>query len=262
MSISTDLLAYYRCADADDEQGNHNVTLSDISITANGKYGDGWSLDNSSISKADLSTTIDFTQAEIQTSGYTISAWVKGQGVISGGQTTVLTSETNGVMPLSFKTTGIHFRLGFETSGFYQSTLPGGGDAEGDLNNLAAGGSYWRNTDFSATTWYHWTLTVLNGTAKYFLNGVHVATVSASQTNNAANFIRIGNLTNGWFGKKALADVVDEVAVWGRVLSNSEITEVYGNEIHTLIDTGTVILLPQGTNSQSLFTQGYALQAS
>ena len=42
MSISTDLLAYYRCANANDEQDTYNATFSGVTITASGKYGDGW----------------------------------------------------------------------------------------------------------------------------------------------------------------------------------------------------------------------------
>lgn len=257
MSISTDLLAYYRCANANDEQGAYNATLSGVTITASGKYGDGW-LYTGSVN--DVATTSNIT-VNTAASGYSASCWVyniNNGAAGAGNATSFLTADQSGnyFMP---------FYLGYGFAGSKKVFAAVGGGATFQPANLIVGGTQ-LIIDGSAApyvnAWTHICVTAIGNTVTYYINGVATATAVNAALSNTFNFDRIGNLSSGWFGKRTFGDRMDEIAIWGRVLSASEVTEIYNNEIHTLISGGTVILLPQGTNSQSLFTQGYALQAS
>jgi hypothetical protein len=257
MSISTDLLAYYRCANANDEQGAYNATLSGVTITASGKYGDGW-LYTGSVN--DVATTSNIT-VNTAASGYSASCWVyniNNGAAAAGNATSFLTDNTGGSEFMPF-----YLGYGFAGAKKVFAALSGAGTYQ--PANLIVGGTQ-LIIDGSAApyvnAWTHICVTAIGNTVTYYINGVATATAVNAGLSGTFNFSRIGNLTSGWFGKHTFGDRMDEIAIWGRVLSASEVTEIYNNEIHTLISGGTVILLPQGTNSQSLFTQGYALQAS
>jgi len=259
MSISTDLLAYYRCANANDEQDTYNATLSGVTITANGKYGDGW-LYTGSVN--DVATTPNIT-VNTAASGYSASCWVyniNNGAAGAGNATSFLTDTTTNAAYMPFY-------LGYNFSGAKKvfAHVESGGSGYYEPVNLI-GTSTQLIIDGSAApyvnAWTHIAIVASGTTITYYINGVATANVTLAALSGSFDLTRIGNLTSNWSGKHTFGDRMDEIAIWGRVLSASEVTEIYNNEIHTLISGGTVILLPQGSNSQSRFTQGYALQAS
>jgi hypothetical protein len=272
MALTDNLVAYYRGGDFTDEQGSHNSTSQQNVSIGTGKYGDGWILDTSIVgadhSRVNLDTTIDFDVGHVQATGYTISAWMKD--FVYGNVQGVIASPLNGAMPLGIKygvdgdpsdgITGPGIYLGYETGGFNFALDVGTNQPYFSLHATAG------PTSFNAGEWYHFAVTVLNDTAKYYINGVHVATATYAWLNRAVAFSRIGGSFDSWYvgDRRSVAGAMDEVAVWNRVLSDSEIVTVYSAEIMSpeissntnTLDFGTIFVNETKTETVTITNIG------
>ena len=235
MAINTGLIAYYRCANGNDEKSTYNATLSGVTVTSSGKYGDGWDFTNS---VNDVATTSNIS-VDTSTGAYTASCWIYNinNGAANAGQATSFLTDT------TTNASYMPFYLGYNFSGAKKvfAHVESGGSGYYEPVNLI-GTSTQLIIDGSASpyvnAWMHLAIVASGTTITYYINGVATANVTLASLSGSFNFTRIGNLTSSWFGKHTIGDTLDEVAIWSRALSASEITSIYNSEINSLISGG------------------------
>ena len=222
-SLATGLQAYYRCDGTADQLTNHSGTYANGAATVGGYYGKAWGLSGSN--NSEVLVTPDITLRG--NLGYTLAAWVYSFGrnnTTNGG----FTSKGFDSTVMYTQPAGIGVRVGIRNSG----------GAVLWLNGTASGTEYQLDTSDSSISgsWNHVTWRTSNGTASFFLNSVLQATAS-----NAALLTlhptqdTIGNIASGFFGRKSLANKMDDVGIWTRDLSDSEVSKVYSREINCYI---------------------------
>ncbi len=95
----------------------------------------------------------------------------------------------------------------------------------------APSGSSFSTTTLPENVWTHLALTNSGGTAKLYMNGslIHTASVGSLAFSSSSNNLRIGeyyyNGSHHFYGE------IDQVRIFNKVLSASEVTTLYNNEI-------------------------------
>ncbi|MCX6277407.1 MAG: cohesin domain-containing protein [Bacteroidetes bacterium] len=110
-----------------------------------------------------------------------------------------------------------NFQLNFQNGGGYIQMYLGGG--------LAGMSNYY---PFVAHTWYHIAVARANGTLMFFINGQEWGTVASSQYIQQSSFIDIGYRTIN--SSHPFNGSIDEVRVYNRSLSATEILGLYSND--------------------------------
>lgn len=203
MALSTNLLSYYKLdSNSSDSLGSLNGTDTSVSYVA-GKIGNAASFGGAS--KIDFSTT-----------GYNLGAAFTINMWINVTNTTVrqgLFCKTDG---LSNTTSSFICEVGNPSSKLTFTVAAGSGSA-----TVSSGSA------LSNSTWYMVTFTYDGTNLTIFLNGTSDGTNATGI--GAVNTITQGT-TLGYFGAYALlpyTGLIDAVGVWTRVLSGSEITQLY-----------------------------------
>lgn len=93
------------------------------------------------------------------------------------------------------------------------------------LNNAQSGSNIEMVGSLPANDWSHIVVNCVSGVTSLFLNGAFVASTT-QQIRPSGNTIYIGNF--GGF-QWTIDGLMDEVGIWGRALSPSEITTLYGS---------------------------------
>lgn len=92
----------------------------------------------------------------------------------------------------------------------------------------------------SSSTWYH-VLGTYDGTdIELFINGTSEGTASADHTLHIDAAVDAANFTIGYLPGTASSVAIDDVAVWNRVLSASEISDLAGGDTASTISSGLV----------------------
>ena len=85
----------------------------------------------------------------------------------------------------------------------------------------------------NTTTWYHYVLTFSSGTWNIYRNGGNNSNASSSITWSTSNHSRNMELANANANtasdRKDLTGELDELSIWSRVLTSSEITALYNS---------------------------------
>lgn len=150
------------------------------------------------------------------------------------------------------------YRMRFRVSlgGSTEKLIDGGGS--GSLPDTVGG----TNVDLAANTWYFAAAVYDGSTMKIYLDGVLIA--SADQTGT-----RDTNTAQVWMGDNPISvdvnrpfdGIIDEVAVFSRALSGSEITALYNSGLGT-----GICIVGEATDSagvsQSVFAAGGAIYAT
>lgn len=90
-------------------------------------------------------------------------------------------------------------------------------------------------TDFLAVnTWYHIVYTKTGTTSAWYINGVSktpTANLSTGGLTTSAGYFRIGTYAGGTggVGNRQFDGVIDEVGIWSRVLTSTEVTTLYNS---------------------------------
>ena len=223
MAISTNLSVYFRCSGSLSTTGNFTGSFTDVSTTASGKYGSGWSMD-SDTAYITVGPKIQATGS----AGYSVALWAYDFGRdYTSGESALFARSFDGAVLFS-RGWGSGRKLGLRTDGgtqvFFQGTSSGT-----DL--------IWPIASFN-DVWTHLAVTVANQTASLYINNSLVATSENSNWDDTQLFDTIGNMQPGFGGRVALARRLDEIALWTRALNSSEITQIYGSEINSLISGG------------------------
>ena len=205
-NTSTGLVGYWTFDEgtgsvSSDQSGNYNTAQINGATWTTGKFGYGLSFDGSNDSVA---TNLEIDQSS-STSGATFTAWVKPTGVPSSNN--MLRSQI-----VSTDDVGYDWSLLMEDDDW---TIFTGGDYEDDIQA-------------TLNTWTHVAATFDPNTelATLYVNGVNVD--SAGLSYDASDYpIVIGDNPSGQF-TEYFQGIIDEVRVYNRALSSSEIASVYG----------------------------------
>ena len=209
-SLKTSLYAAYNGeSNANDSFGSNNGTpIGGLTYTT-GKIGNAFQFNGTN-------SQIDFAANTMNVGDtFSVSFWVYMVNNGTGGQT-VLSNfiETNG----GLNKYGWFIRA---ASGIFYFQRFGGATASYDLTATA-------NT---INNWQHLTFTRTNGSTKLYVNGVLVAQDTNTQTTQYINTIlpRIGSreVTGVW--RLANGTRIDALNIWTKVLTQSEITELYNS---------------------------------
>lgn len=173
---------------------------------------------------------------------YNSSFGIINQGAFANGSTQYITG--NALNPSSFNT-GLSISMWWRQStvGFgYPFNISGGsfGDVQMGLNSSTqlfyafggtAGAHGQHNVTFTslANTWYNVVITHNAGTDKLYVNGSLVSTdTGVTLTGTGSSGIGIGAGTDGG---NAFTGDVDEVGIWTRELSLTDVTQLYNGGV-------------------------------
>ena len=196
MALTDNLLSYWKLDDnSNDAVGSNNGTDSNISYAA-AKINNGASFNGSS-SKITHSAS-GFPTGNAARS---VNFWVKLNSTASGRQVFLYGTYSSGQVWCVMMSNSI----------FVQGYM---------LN--ASGAS---STVLSTGTWYMCTVTMDgSGNIAYYLNGSADGTATIATLNTTASGGIIGNGWDGYF-----SGMVDEIGFWSRVLSSTEVSQLYNS---------------------------------
>lgn len=166
----------------------------------------------------------DATQVGLDISGdFTISAWVNFESFSASAMTVVAKSNT------AAESTGAYNFFMFDDANpsphIRFSTNISNGTSFGSVNR------YWTSQP-STATWYFVTMTYTasSGNVSFWVDGVEQSTAQASgitSVNNNAQAFRIGASNNGGSASTFWDGQIDDVRIWSRVLTGTEIGDLY-----------------------------------
>jgi len=210
---SSNLLAYYTADNTpNDSLGTYNGTLVNGATYGTGIINQGFSLDGVN-DTVDMGNNLDFDGS----TPFSISCWINASAI--GGTTKIPLGKALNTSPF----TGYWF--GIKTSGeiFFQLSN------NGNINWLGIQNS----AMLSTSTWYHVVATYdgsksSSGLKVYVNNALNTQTIlSNTLTGSISNTksFKIGARDNGFY----FGGSVDEVGVWDRELTASEVTDLYNS---------------------------------
>lgn len=197
MALTTDLEHYYKF-DVDsstqtDEVGSANATVTGATFNSTGKINGDYSFTDDGI------TTSTFTTISRP---LTINMWVKGTQTANYD---------------SIFTEGSNYNNGM----LYMATVS-------RLSFFASSAEYQVAATLSSSTYKMITITVdSSGNTDIYVDGVVQAKAGGSDTTNPS-FSSLG-FGKGWLTYDGFSGSMDEPAIWSRVLSSTEITELYNS---------------------------------
>lgn len=224
MPLNTGLIGYYKMdGNSNDEVNARNGTDTSITYSAgNGKIVQGGGFDGT-LSKIDLGATNAYNAASA--TAFSFSCWVLVNALTFLGSVTIIADDSTTNPPIN--------------SGFYIA-LDDRGGAESPTDGIqfaidtAAGtDSYWRAKSndgvMTSTGWYHIVCTYDNGTGHIYINNSDSTNQISTGT---GNFIpRNSNIYLGAANDSSLKSncALDEIGMWSRALSASEVSQLYNN---------------------------------
>lgn len=220
-TLTTGLISYYKEEDANDYYASNNLTAVGGTSYVAAKINNGASFDGSGDYQKG-GDVMDFDQGD----SWSISCWVKRNETGASGGLVTKYDDVND------KGWAVYFNSGNGIRVFMNSSATNG---------------YQRvtNNTFTDTTSYHHVVATYNGSTKaqtIWYDGdsktlTDERTNLSAATTNAIEF-NIGAFNNGSFAD--INAIIDEVGVWGKVLSSTEIADLYnsGNG-QTMVDTVT-----------------------
>jgi len=206
MALTDNLVSYWKLDEASgnaaDSIGSNTLTNDNITY-ATGKINNGADLESGSTAVFTTTTT-----PVTGTGDKTISVWCKPESFNANG---------NVAVAIGGQSTNNQINIGFSDNGKAYANLYGGG-------GLARASSASSNG-----TWYHLVAVYKTSGFILYVNGSQVATGAANSMNvSGTNGNIFGNYTDydtnwGYDG------LIDEVGIWSRALSSTEVTELYNS---------------------------------
>lgn len=215
MALSDNLISYWKfdesSGNAADSVGSNTLTNINTTSYVAGKINNGADVE---VSSSQGFSIADASQSGLDLSGdLTFSVWFKMESAPSGGEGSIIVK-----------------RIGAGNNRSYHWKLNNGGTQIGLLwytDGSSVGGNLSVAWTPSTATWYHMAVTKSGTTAKFYVNGAQQGT---DQTGSSAT------IHNGtapfevayWSDDAGFVDgVLDEMGVWSRALSDSEISSLY-----------------------------------
>jgi len=200
MALTDGLVAYYKFdGDATDSVGSNNGTVYGATVTTSGKINQAYSFDG-------INDYIGLPGTLINNDSYgTISMWIKLN--VSANQA-FFSKQANNVDSMLIFQTDSSSKLQFKSDN-------GSGTTNG-------------TTVLTTGVWYN-VIAVRNNTIqKIYVNGVEDGSISADTSiRNNTSTIAIG----AWIGdgNNYASIIIDEIGIWNRALTASEVSELYNN---------------------------------
>lgn len=217
------VIAYWKLdessGNAADSSGSGNTLVNQGGVT----YTAG-KINNGSVHSA-TSNAYFKTTSQINSSTLTVSMWV---------YMTTIDANYNGF-------------IGFLSNGALNNHTSGGG-----FRYESSGGNITSGTTLVINTWYHIVLTMNGTSGELFLNGSSVGTGTASSMAVNQNYV-VGSY--GDSASNHMRGTIDEVGIWNRVLSGSEITDLYNGGAGISYSTGTNYPITAAQGSYTLTGQ-------
>lgn len=209
-SITQGLVAYYKFEDgsgtsATDSRGGYAGTLANGPTWASGKSGEAVSFDG--IDDA-ISTASQF----LPSSDLTISAWIYPTGSSGSGLGKIITDSQTGGSGIAFSYFSGTKRVGFSNTGDLSSC--------GSTSSNSVPFNTWSNVVVTRS------VAGSNSTINFYLNGSLSASYTCTAPTAANANVRIGNRQDGSYGFNG---TIDEILIFNRALSASEIRLLYEN---------------------------------
>lgn len=211
-TLTTGLVSYYQLSDTSDFYGTSTlVNNNSIVFDVTGKIGNAASSTDSNTNKT-LSTS---TNMGIDGTTTTISAWFKSGADPASGVFQV-------AVDLMSANTSVEYMLIYRNqAGTIKVQWDRGKYTVAD--QLVS-----TSTTLTAGTWYHLLLTYDGATVTGYLNGKSQGTVSASG-NGATGGNSFAIMGRQFDGSGFAVGMVDETGVWNKVLTATEISDLYNS---------------------------------
>lgn len=228
--LQTGMVSYYKFdGNTNDEKGAHNATASGATSDPNGFFNQAYVYDGAN----------DYmdTNQDVGISAFTVAGWFKLDST---------SVAWNGIMSNN--------GVGGSANGFFFANYYGG---NWQVQTRIAGVS--ANTILISpvtlgSTWHHIALSYDNGLWRTYLDGTNNASGTRTLTNANDYTLRLGNYyvgdtVNAWNGK------IDEVGIWSRALSGTEISSLYNGGSGWVYTTGTAVQPYLGDSRGNLVVQ-------
>jgi len=227
---TTGLKAYY---DFDESSGNlinqsttgdglgsnaNGIASGDPTYSVTGKVAEAISFDGVG-DKFTLGTTAGQWNFLHNGGGFSISWWLKLNAT---------TNETQGICGTGGGGSSIGFELRVNPStGVLNALIENG---SGSTASITSSSGF---VPVNTTTWYHYVLTFTSGTWNIYRDGGNNSNASSSITWSSSNHSRNMELANANANTptdiKDLTGELDEMSIWSRVITSSEITTLYNS---------------------------------
>ena len=176
-------------------------------------------------------STSDFNFVHKTGHTVTVAFWFKQSNAPSGGELIIGTASTS-------TTNSTGFYIGSHTSGRIFFALYDGDSTTAPLDDYLTGNNIIPDT----SNWYHYVFTFDDSNLTIYRNGSQVATTSytasSTTTGNATNSLTLGKAPHT--SANYLDGRLDDMGIWDRVLSTSEISELYNSGTGKTVDTALV----------------------
>lgn len=242
MALSDNLVAYWKLdessGDASDSVGSKTLTNNNSVAYSTGKINNGADFGSSNTNKYLSATALSFMSG-LGGGAISVSLWVKIQTAPSlNTQATIFTAiKSTNVSSTDF---GIQFAY-HDVSGTKKVYLwsPRTGLGADVTQTLTVG------------TWYHIALSSNGSTWTLYLNGSSIASGSVGAGNNIGtqDFMRCGAYSAS---TEFLSGNVDEIGIWSRGISSTEVTQLYNSGNGNQYPFGTAYTISLATGYYNL----------
>jgi len=229
MALTSGLISYYKLdGNSTDAVSSNNGTDTNTTYsTGNGKIGQGAGLNgtNSQISLGDPSN--------LHNANFTVSFWMKSSSA-SGYQTPIVKGYT--AAPWTNPYVTFLMRLNWPTN-FIEVGLSNGSTYTSNT---------WSSSPISTTgVWYHMAFTYNGTTGTLYINGSSQGSFSYGTTlAYSSQPWLIGSDQSGSPSIEYFAGAIDEVGIWNRAITSTEVTQLY--------NSGNGLAYPFGNNASFL----------
>ena len=212
MALLTNLIAYYKFDEASgttayDAHASYNATIgTQVTVNQTGKINTGFSFAGVD---DDNTNVVTVPQLYTNPTEFSFSTWVKLDA-----------ADTTEERIISYSHDGIYGIISFNAG---TANL-----IRGFVYGVSGGGWTDTTTSYTVTNWHHVVLTAKeNDYVKLYVDGSLIGTATSITSFNTigTNGRKIGQAQSG-----ALTDgKIDEVGFWSRVLTSTEVTELYNS---------------------------------
>lgn len=223
-TLSTGIISYWALEDTSDSVGSNTLTNSGATSGATGILSNCYSFDG--INDCMNNTGSSLVSAAEGT--YSVSAWIKPTALPSVSQSTMGGANSDAYIVLSSNTAFVNNYMGLIIESGVQKVVINRQEQNVANNDI----KYTYTTPTS--TWTHLCMTYNSATGAHILyvNGSNVASGTTSGNGAGGNVgtgISIGALKGSSSTESYCPGLADEIGVWSKVLTPSEVTDLYNS---------------------------------
>ena len=246
-TLTTNLVAYYKLADATDATGGTTLTATGSPSYGAGKVGNAVDFGSANTTKNLYRTPAILSYSNLGTA-WSVSFWFN---MTTGGALQYITR-----FILNNGTNERNFSL-YLTTG----NVPEASCFDGSGHTVTSSGGA-----ISSGTWYHYTVKYDSGTLYLYINGTQVGSLTFSWSGYArtsfSNFsIGAEQLTAGGALSTYFSGKIDEYGVWNKALTSGEIAELYNSGTGTTHPFATDVTVSDTVKTATFTIPAYTITA-